>query len=487
MNALSNAIRRLIEKGEHSVPLAAFRIVFSLALLGEAFQLLRFRNLFFDSIPYMEPSRLSAGMLLIFWLIALVCLLVGFRTREAAVASYVMAVVVLGVSAVKSGFGYHADSFYIAGSLFLVIAPAGRTLSVDAWLECRRGDPPPEEVSSLYRLTLMLILAIVYLDSFTWKITSPMWTAGLGVWTPAMHPAFPARDLSSILDREWLARLLGYAVLVFEGAFPLLVWFRPFTVPMLVAGILLHIGIGVVFPAPLFSLVVIAFYVGCTPPEMLTRLFRFTRHRDTTTTASLDRWEALPAAAMIAVVIATSILVTIHSPLWNVRMLWTEQPHPLKRLYYFASAAAFAFTGAQPHGVFHDTYFNRRRHVLMLMWSDDRGQRALPLTQSNGLATGRYLSGRIYSMWTWPVELPRQKIDPEQREILRFAAFWAMREGVDLERGHLKILARPIGMSLLQWRPGWMAHNRRLPWSEVGRVVRDRGGVSVEWSRDAQR
>ena len=107
------------------------------------------------------------------------------------------------------------------------------------------------------------------------------------------------------------------------------------------------------------------------------------------------------------------------------------------------------------------------------------GETPLPIVDEDGLASGRYLSGRVYCMWTWPAPFPPQRVESEEREIVRFTSFWATREGVDLRQEHVKILSRPMEMSLTRWQPRWLERQRLLPWKEAGRVIQSENGNLV--------
>jgi len=471
----TSTFRRFFRRREHPLSIALFRIVFSLGLLGEVLQLVHFRHLLFDEVPFAQPSRISSGPILLLWAIALIFLAAGFFTRQAAIANYILAVIILGFTVSKWGFGYHADSYYLAGSLFLSFAPAERALSIDRLLAERRKTNLPLRVSRFYRLTLLLILATVYLDSFGWKIASPMWRAGLGLWAPAMHPMFPARDWSVLLDHEVLARGAGYAALLFEGAFPFFVWIPALTVPLIAAAIVMHVAIAAVFPIPLFSLTVIAFCIGAMPPHVLRKRFRRLLRCRSAGNVVTNHDDRVPGITMFAVWLVLSCFVALQNPLSRLRV---EQSPTYQRL----SVILYGFTGAQPHSVFNDAYFEDKTRGYLLLWNATGTQEPLPLIARDGLPSGRYLSGRIYCLWTWYPGFSQEPAASLEATILRFVSFWAARERKDFHRGYVSIQERPMDLSLRGWKKGWMAHNRRFEWVEVGRVVRQGSHLAVAWN-----
>jgi hypothetical protein len=461
----------------HSRGLAVFRIAFCLALAGEVAQMFRFRHLLFDTIPFFEPIRIPVGAILLVWGAALAALALGIDVRRAAAFNYAFTVILLGFGVRTGGYSYHADSFYLVGSLLLVLLPCDRVLSVDAW---RGRSRLPPEVSGDYSLALKLVLAGVYLDSFTWKLASPMWRAGLGLWVPAAH-LFPAyRDLSPLLSSELVSRFLGYAVLAFEGLFPFLIWFRRFERVVIAAGIAIHVGILLVFPMPLFSLVVIAFYLGIVPPKRLPA----SAPPAPTPDAGAGREATGPWPAGIRIFlrawVAACLLMSLQSPLWGIPAFRSDTPGPLVRSYHRLNNLLYYFAGIQPHGVFHDTYFSNYDRQTMLVFRRGESETPLPYTDRAGFARG-HLSGRVQCMWTWYSLNPRRDAASLARELVRYATFWAVEEKIDVQEGFVSILRRPIDLSLTEWRPNWSERNRSLPWTEVGRIEGRPGSFVVHW------
>lgn len=477
-----DALRRVLRRREHPLSLALFRIFFSLVLLSEVVFLFKYRRLLFDLAPFATPSRLNSGSILMFWALSLLSLAAGWRTREAALVNYVLTSVVLGFTAANHGFGYHADSFYIAGSFFLLVAPVGRVLSVDAY---RNKRPEPPTVSRLFRLSLILFLATVYLDSAGWKWTSPMWKAGLSIWTPAMHPGFPHRDWSLVFDHESLARAAGYGALLFETIFPILVWIPALTIIFLMIGVLFHLAIGTVFPIPLFVAAVMAFYLGAMPPHVLRRLFR---HRFERSTPGAPRSIPLStgrttALLLCAVWIIQALFVGLYSPLLRLPFIWSGTPSRARQAYAYMNAIAYGMLGTQPHSVFDDSYFAGRNDVFTLVWRSNSDERVLPLVQPDGLASGDYLSGRLYSYWTWPLAAPGGEAEAREEAILRFVAFWSETEHVDLGTSSVVVMRKPVEMSTREWKPQWLKRNQSHPWIETSRIRKRDGRLIIEQAR----
>lgn len=270
--------RRVDWTGAALIPFAVFRIVFGVSLFLEIVQLFPARRLVFGGDPLAESSSIHPAPLLLFWGLAVASFILGYHTRAAAIMNYSCAVVVLGFSIPSTGFSYHADCYYLAGSLAAILLPIGSALSVDALL-LRRPIPRPAQPAAVQSALLILILGTAYFDAFGWKINSSMWRSGLGAWAPASIPGFTYWRLDALVNNDLLMRGSSYAALIFEVLFLVLAWFKRLRPVMILSVVLLHVGIAVLYPIPLFSLAVASFAFGLLPPVYVLKALRAIRAR----------------------------------------------------------------------------------------------------------------------------------------------------------------------------------------------------------------
>jgi predicted DCC family thiol-disulfide oxidoreductase YuxK len=99
------------------------------------------------------------------------------------------------------------------------------------------------------------------------------------MWLPSSLPMATWNDTSVLLNQELLMKFLGYLVLVFEGLFIFLFWFRSLRVPLMLIGILFHIGILIIYPIPWFALTLIAVYLLMLPETFWFRLSKMFKSR----------------------------------------------------------------------------------------------------------------------------------------------------------------------------------------------------------------
>jgi predicted DCC family thiol-disulfide oxidoreductase YuxK len=238
--------------------LAVFRIVFCLVLLAEILHIFYFKALIFDPIPFVESSEVNYTLPLVLWMGTVVVLLLGWFTRAAAVANYGFAL--LFFSSMQT-YSYMMTPVYIGLSFLFLFLPIERRLSLDRLrLKLKYSGPefryvPPRTVSQLaYYVPIVIGIAFVYLDSTLYKLVSPMWLQGLGMWKTMSTPFETQLNGSLVLNQEVLVKALGYLTLVFEFFFLFLFPFRKYRVVLLIIGVGLHLGILVFFTFPLFSL-----------------------------------------------------------------------------------------------------------------------------------------------------------------------------------------------------------------------------------------
>lgn len=254
-----------------SLGLSVFRILYSLVLLCETSQLYRFRHIIYDKDPFVNIGEIDVTFIFIFWFIVLVFLMLGLFTRVTTILNYIFGVIIFS-SAHK--FEYHVFYNYVGINFLLMFIPISRVFSLDClFKKIKYSQPeieykPERKVLEInYLIIVFFAIAIVYFDSIFQKLSSQMWLKGLGMWLPSSLPIATWNNTSIMLNQEFLMKFLGYFVLVFEGLFIFLFWFKSLRVPLMIIGILFHIGIVVIYPIPWFALTIIAVYLLMLPQK----------------------------------------------------------------------------------------------------------------------------------------------------------------------------------------------------------------------------
>ena len=147
----------------------------------------------------------------------------------------------------------------------LCIAPVGRALSFDRLREVRAAkrknvkNRPPLYSSPWTGACIRLMqvqMAVLFLFSATNKLKGSDWWNGEAIWYVfAAEESYYRPFLAILAHNFWLVNMLTYATLLFELAFPFLIWQRATRPYMLAGAIFLHLNIGIFMGMPYFSFV----------------------------------------------------------------------------------------------------------------------------------------------------------------------------------------------------------------------------------------
>lgn len=248
-------LRALIAQGlEKQVPatgLGVFRMLFGLVALQEILFLLYFRHFIFDPVPFIDQASPVVHLFLVLWAAVALCLSLGYRTRLAAVANYLLWLIFVGFTPMWEEFDGGFDQFMIGSSFFLMFLPADRALSLDNLRrKLKFSSPgyryqPPDTVPVLaFYLPLAVLMGLLYLDAGIHKLSAEFWRNGMGSWLPPTMPYYMSGlDMSWLLENKLAEQVIGYTLIAFQFAFLPLFWFRRFRVPLLLIGASFHTGI----------------------------------------------------------------------------------------------------------------------------------------------------------------------------------------------------------------------------------------------------
>ncbi len=244
-------VQQGIAKRVSATGLGVFRIGFGLVLLQEVVFLYWFRHLIFDPVPYVEQASPIIHYLLLGWAVVAYFLVLGYRTRCAAVVNYFLWIVFVVFTPMWQDFDGGFDQLMVGSSFLLMFLPTERALSLDKLRKTLEHSTiahrhiPPADVSVLcYYIPVFFSLGLLYFDSAVHKLWAEFWRNGMGAWLPSSMPYYMSGlDLSWLLNRKAVQAGIGYGLLAFELVFLFVCCFRPFRVPLLLIGTGFHIGI----------------------------------------------------------------------------------------------------------------------------------------------------------------------------------------------------------------------------------------------------
>jgi hypothetical protein len=134
----------------------------------------------------------------------------------------------------------------------------------------RAGNAPKDWRATIgsvaFRLS-QLQICIIYMYSGLDKVKGTTWWRGEAMWYVLSNPQLTRYDFSWVSQMPILLGVATYATLFWEIYFPALIWYRKARYPLLVFGVLLHVGIGTMMILPTFGMLMILTYSFFLKPE----------------------------------------------------------------------------------------------------------------------------------------------------------------------------------------------------------------------------
>jgi vitamin K-dependent gamma-carboxylase-like protein len=171
------------------------------------------------------------------------------------------------------------DVFLRVSGFFLMFAPAGAAFSIDRLIRVRRKREgiEIEPRAPWAQRMIQFELALLYFASFLWKIKGAPWLDGTALFYVFQIHALRRFPLPGWTQQLWVLKFLTWYTLALEFSLGVLIWFRPLRYPLLVLGLLLHLGIEYSLNIPMFEWDVLTAYVLFIDPADLQRMVPFAR------------------------------------------------------------------------------------------------------------------------------------------------------------------------------------------------------------------
>ncbi len=162
-------------------------------------------------------------------------------------------------------------------TLYMVLVPCGAALSIDRWLEERRGQDVLDLVPNIVQRMVQIQLVVIYMHSGWEKFHGSAWRGGDALYYALSNGQY--QRSSALLDAvvsshigQWLATLGTWITLGWETLFGFLVLYRPTRNIALVTGLLVHLGIGLTLGVGTFTWIMIWCYQAWIPERFWTKL-----------------------------------------------------------------------------------------------------------------------------------------------------------------------------------------------------------------------
>jgi hypothetical protein len=214
---------------------------------------------------------------------AICCFTIGLFARTANVLVWAGHISIVVRSYVTS---YGLDSVLAMLTWYLMFAPSGDALAIDAWRQSRIGGsryqgrtaaktrPSLSWTANLVVRLIQIHVCVIYLCSGLAKLQGETWWNGTAIWRVLM-----AEDLARF-DLRWLASLgnpgvslifqpAAAATLAFEISFAFLIWNRWWRPLLLCGAVVLHGCIGILMGLEAFSAAMLTACLAFVSPEIV--------------------------------------------------------------------------------------------------------------------------------------------------------------------------------------------------------------------------
>jgi hypothetical protein len=459
-------LNRLFDEKVSSVSLGLFRILFFSCQIFELIQIIFFKHLIFDPIPILSPTHHEREIFLIAWLITLICIVIGYKTKTALIVNYIFNLFFFSVTTL---FEYHIDYVYTAVNFISMFLPLGISLSIDSYI--RTKSLISEKISFANAFIIFFpAVVLVYFDSIFHKLPCEMWQKGLGLWLPGSLPQYTWLNLNFILNQELLMKALSHITLLFEATLIFTIWFKSLRFYIFCIGMFLHIGIFIFFPIPFFASAYCALYLLLLPENWAIKLENFLRDfsKVTKKTNSNSSNETLSKNFFITCLFIFTILqtsFTLISPALEP-ITSTES----KKLVHNIKKLSRPILGVTKHGVFVDKHLKLSQYIPIFYYIAPNGERSLlPIYDENG-HVGDWVSGRVWANTSFRAlnaNLPRFQFG-----LKRYTAFWAMKNKISLQNSRFEVYIKTVEPSF-EWKKDHLIDQLNKPLVKYADLIWD--------------
>ena len=275
------------------LPAALFRISFGFLLLSFFVSLLPHFTEYYSaqgilSLDLLDPHRLHQDRHSVFYwtdgwiptqglgcvgILAAACFTLGWKTRWAAVALFVLQTSMINTS---RNLINGEDLLFRSLLFFSCFAPLDQRLSLRNWIERRSNHRDSQEQAAPQIWPLRLIqlnLLLIYLISLPSKLISDSaWLNGDALYWVMSNEIWCRWPWPSHFY-GWLGKVATYSTVLTEGLFPFAVWIPGLRIASLVAIAVLHLGMAIFMQnMGFFALGMVCALWVFVPQSLLTKL-----------------------------------------------------------------------------------------------------------------------------------------------------------------------------------------------------------------------
>ena len=467
----TNLIYKLLARQVDATGLAVFRILFCISLLGEVLTLYFYRHVVYDAVAYVRMPEISMEYPLYIWMGSLLLLIIGYKTKVAAMVNYLLTVIMIGTT---TDFEYHINYTYLAVGFLFMFLDVNQVLSVDSWLARRNKESRAKTISYLqYYLPLLFGIGTIYLNSSFHKLSSDVWLEGLGVWLPSSVPMMAKVNLQPLLDQKLIMQVVSWLVVAFEISFCFLMWNQKTRWVLFLVGFPFHVGIFFMYPIPWFATTYLVTLLLLLPPDLWSG--RLKTKNNVPVILPVHIGVVKKYSILVAVFAILELNADFQSGIWKK---WKDQlgvsKLPAVQWWHKQAAGIMGVTshtlGMALHNVFMDQHFTGYNHNIGIVHVEKNGEKVfIPVTEESGLP-GAYMIGFNWAKWGFRSNGTLVVREDLADGISRFSAHYLMRRKIFLDSvSHFEVIGR-IFDSPKEWQKGYLTTMNSRSWHAIGTV-----------------
>lgn len=199
------------------------------------------------------------------YILSLIFSILGFYTRTSLIVALVCMV------------SLHQRNIWILSSsellmrlmtILLICSPCGHAFSVDSILGRKFASfKKPREWSPWAMRLIQIQLSVVYIWTVWHKLKGDTWFDGTALYYATRLENMKNFSVPFLLNWMPFLKVATWGTLVIELALGTLIWFKEFRKPLIVVGILFHVGIEYMMAIPYFEMIMILLLLLFITPE----------------------------------------------------------------------------------------------------------------------------------------------------------------------------------------------------------------------------
>ena len=199
------------------------------------------------------------------YITALIFSIVGFYTRTSLI---VVLVCLTSVHQRNIWLLSSSELLMRLVTILLVCSPCGHAFSIDSLLGRKFAIfRKPREWSPWAMRLIQIQLSVVYVWTVWQKMKGDTWFDGTAVYYATRLESMKNFPVPFLLDWMPAIKLMTWGTLIIESALGTLIWFKEFRKPLILTGIIFHLGIEYMMSIPFFEIIMILLLMLFITPE----------------------------------------------------------------------------------------------------------------------------------------------------------------------------------------------------------------------------